>query len=92
MPKETTIGVSKATLKMLKDYQKEFGFNSSDEAVSNSVRWARLWSYVDTQQRRSILERINNLEEQFNNLRKLVSFCLTSVYVNKNGEKKENVK
>lgn len=62
MPKETSIAVSKATVKLLKSYQKEFGFSSLEESIQNSVRWARLWNYVDVKTRRSMQKRISDLE------------------------------
>ncbi len=62
MPSETTIPVRKATLKLVQDYKKEFGFKSLDESVQNSIRWAKLWNYVDSEQRRTVVERVNSLE------------------------------
>ena len=62
MPKETSIAVSKKTLRLLKEYQKEFGFKSLEEAIENAVRWARLWNFVDARQRRELGQRINDLE------------------------------
>ncbi len=62
MPNETTIPVSKKTLKSVQEYRDEFGFKSLDEAVENAIRWARLWNYVDSEQRRTVVERVNNLE------------------------------
>ena len=73
MPKEKSIGVSKDTLEMLKGYQKEFGFSSLDEAVKNSVQWAKLWDYVDAQTRRDMQSRINDLEFRISALETLVN-------------------
>ena len=91
MPTEASIGVSKDTLKLVKDYQKEFAFKSLDEAVENSIRWARLWSYVDSQQRRSIVERLNDLEAQVQKLSKLFTALLITVFEIKNKGEKKNV-
>lgn len=62
MPKETSIAVSKKTLRLLKEYQKEFAFKSLEEAIENAVRWARLWNYVDAKQRRELAQRVSDLE------------------------------
>ena len=72
MSKETTITVCKETLKVLKGYKKEFGFKNLDESVQNSVRWARLFNYVDSEQRRTMIERINTLEFRITALEKFV--------------------
>ncbi len=62
MPSETTIPVSRETLHLVKAYKSEFAFHSLDEAVSSGIKWARLWNYVDSEQRRTVVERVNNLE------------------------------
>lgn len=89
MPKETSIPVSRKTLNFVKAYKKEFGFKSLDIAVENAVRWARLWSYVDSQQRRSMIERIGSLELQVQKLAKMV--VALGILVNKKLGEKENV-
>lgn len=71
MPKETSIGVSKDTLELVKEYQEEFGFTSLDVAVQNSVRWARLFAYVDHEARRSTQERLHILEIRLTELENL---------------------
>lgn len=72
MPKESTIPVSKNTLKMIKDFKKEFGHKSLDKAVEDSIRWARAFSYIEVEQRRTMMERINDLEFRIEALEKLV--------------------
>lgn len=71
MPQEKSIGVSKETLEMLKAYQDEFGFSSLDQSIENSVRWARLFNYIDSEQRRTVQERLVHLELQIGNLETL---------------------
>ena len=68
MPTETSIGVSNETLELLKAYKDEFQLSSLDEAIQDSLRWAKLWITIDFQQRRSLQERINNLEFQIEKL------------------------
>jgi hypothetical protein len=70
VPKETSIPVNKKTLKFVQEYRDEFGFKSLDEAVINAVRWARLFNYIDSEQRRSIQERLNDLEFRIEALEK----------------------
>jgi len=90
LPKLTTIPVSTKTLKFIQDYRDEFGFSSLDESVENAVRWARLWSYVDSQQRRSTVERLNVLEDNVEKLGKLFSAVLIELYkIKQKGEKKD---
>ena len=72
MSKETTITVCTETLKLLKSYKKEFGFKNLDESVQNAVRWARLFNYIDSEQRRSITERVSNLEFRIEALENLI--------------------
>ena len=70
MPSETTVPVSKETLKLVNEYKKEFAFKSLDEAVENAIRWAKLWNYVDSQTRRDMQSRINDLEFRLEELEK----------------------
>ena len=72
MPSETTVPVSKETLKLVNEYKKEFAFKSLDESVENAIRWAKLWNYVDSEQRRTMIERINTLEFRITALEKFV--------------------
>ena len=62
MPNETSIPVSQKTLKFVNEWKAEFAFKSLDEAVESAVRWGRLFSYIDSEQRRSMIERISDLE------------------------------
>lgn len=88
MPKATSIPVSRKTLNFVKAYKAEFGFRSLDESVENAVRFARLWSYVDSEQRRSTQQRLNDLEAQMQKLAKMV--VALGILVNKKlGEKKD---
>jgi len=62
MPKETSIPVSKKTLKFVQEYRDEFQLSSLEEAIQDSIRWSKLWIAIDFQQRRNLQERINDLE------------------------------
>jgi len=62
MPKEKSIGVSESTLKALKEYQKEFEFNSLDKAISDAIVWARAFVFLNAKPKRDIVKRIHNLE------------------------------
>jgi len=80
MPKETSIPVSRKTLEFLKEYKVEFGFSSLDKSVENAVRWARLFAYVDNEQRRSTEQRLSVLE---------IRLTALENFVKKLGEKKD---
>ena len=62
MPKVKMIRCSEEILIFLKEYQKEFGFSSLEEAIENAVKWARLWNYVDARTRRDMQKQISDLE------------------------------
>jgi len=70
MPKEKSIGVSKETLKLLKDYQREFKMASLDQAIVNAIAWAKIWYTVDHLKRRELVQRVSSLEFEVAKLKK----------------------
>lgn len=72
MTKEyTTISVSSETVKVLKDFQKEFGYSSLDKCIINAIQMARMFFIVDATKRRELETRVNDIEID---VRQLIDF------------------
>ena len=88
MPKESTIAVSKSTLKLVKDYQEEINAKSLEETVKLAIGWGKTYNRFGLVPQVELDNRLTKLENITMNL---LSIVLTLDSKIKKLENKEKV-
>lgn len=96
MPKETSIGVSNETKKLLKDFQEDVNAKSLDEAVRLSVGWAKSYNSNLLVSQVELADRVKKLEASQNGIFVYLSQTLQDILalkkeINQIKEEKQNV-
>lgn len=86
MPKETTIGVSKATKMMLREFKSDIGVKSLESAIKIAVGWAKSYHDYGLIPQIQMANKIEDLESRLETLEKIIFMAL------KEPTKKEEVK